>query len=137
MKLLLMRTLGMEGFTPGRLLIDGEIECLTLEDQEREVKIHGETCIPCGTYRVIITMSARFGKELPLLLGVPGFDGIRIHPGNTIQDTSGCVLVGLRSEGAGGCYLCESRNAMGRLLPKIQAALDADEEVWVTIRADE
>jgi hypothetical protein len=75
--------------------------CWTLEDMVREVdgmpvgrwKIKARTAIPVGAYRVTVTMSSRFGRLLPLLWGVPGFGGIRIHGGNTAQDTEGCILV--------------------------------------------
>ena len=56
MKLLLKRTHGTKKYTHGQLFIDDVYFCDTLEDQEREVKIHGETAIPCGTYKVILTM---------------------------------------------------------------------------------
>jgi hypothetical protein len=66
----------------------GDFHCFTLEDTDRHLednpdgKIYGKTAIPRGTYKVIITFSNRFKKELPLLLNVPGFEGVRIHPGN-------------------------------------------------------
>ncbi len=136
MKLLLMRTTGTKEFTAGRLLIDGLHECDCLEDEVRAVKLQGMTAIPAGTYQVIITMSARFKKRLPLLLNVPGFAGVRIHAGNTALDTSGCVLVGTRPDDDES-VLENSRAAMHDLQTKIQAALDANEEVWITIRNDE
>lgn len=75
--------------------------CWTLEDVVREIpgqpvtawKIKRETAIPRGTYTMCVTRSNRFGVDLPLLLDVPGFEGIRIHGGNTAADTEGCILV--------------------------------------------
>src|SRR4051794_1532912 len=80
--------------TIGDLFINDQFECFTLEDVVRPVKIKGMTAIPAGIYEVVINFSERFRKLLPLLLNVPTFDGIRIHPGNTDKDTEGCILVG-------------------------------------------
>ena len=60
-----------------------------------EGKIYGDTAIPAGKYEVVITYSNRFKKYLPLLLNVPGYEGIRIHPGNSAVDTHGCLLPGI------------------------------------------
>lgn len=86
-----------EASTIGELWIDGVFECFTLEDRYRlpwEQKVPGATCIPCGVYPVAITPSPRFHRDLPLVMNVHGFSGIRIHPGNVAADTEGCVLVG-------------------------------------------
>lgn len=94
MKIELIRSKSTDKATIGRMLIDGVFQCWTLEDVVRPVKIAHETAIPAGTYKVVITESARFKRRLPLLVDVPGFDGIRIHPGNSAADTDGCILVG-------------------------------------------
>ena len=94
MELKLKRIAYRDKYTIGRLFINNEYFCDTLEDVPREVKVMHETCIPSGKYKVIINLSARFKKLMPLLISVPGFEGIRIHTGNTSQDTSGCILVG-------------------------------------------
>ena len=78
-----------------------------------------------------ITHSAHFGRDLPLLVGVPGFDGVRIHPGNTAADTEGCILVGTRLNVEA---LEQSRVAFDALFPKIQAALAAGEDVTIEVR---
>lgn len=114
--------------TIGALSIDGDFECWVLEDPVREVpgkpvadwKIKGETAIPYGTYAVQITQSQRFGRLLPLLIAVPGFDGIRMHAGNTVLDTEGCVLVGTDRYAR---MLGRSRMALDALIPKIDRAL--------------
>jgi hypothetical protein len=100
MKLQLKRIAFEETYTIGKLSIDGKHFCDTLEDKARPdgVKVFGETAIPHGTYKVIITYSNRFKRRLPLLVNVPMFEGIRIHPGNTSVDTHGCILVGNNSE---------------------------------------
>jgi hypothetical protein len=88
--------------TIGALSIDGDFACWICEDTVREVagqpvaswKIAGKTAIPRGTYRVDITFSNRFQRDLPLLVDVAGFVGIRMHPGNKATDTDGCLLPG-------------------------------------------
>lgn len=83
-------------YTIGRLSIDGKYFCDTLEDTVRPagVKIPGKTAIPAGKYKIKLTESLRFGKLMPRLENVPGFTGVLIHPGNTSEDTEGCILVG-------------------------------------------
>jgi hypothetical protein len=82
MKLTLQRAHGTTDYTHGKLFIDGEYFCDTMEDQERESKVSGKTAIPMGHYRVIIDMSTRFKQLMPLILNVPNFTGVRIHSGN-------------------------------------------------------
>lgn len=94
MILLLKRSKSTEHSTSGVLTVNSAFECYTLEDVVRAEKIPGETAIPAGKYRIVITYSNRFKRDLPLLVDVPGFEGVRIHPGNTDQDTEGCILVG-------------------------------------------
>lgn len=98
-------------YTISKLYIDGKYYCDTIEDTVRDLplecpytsrgqscrcneKMYSETAIPAGTYKVIVTMSNKFGRELPLLVDVPHFLGIRIHRGNTSKDSSGCIIVG-------------------------------------------
>lgn len=98
MKLTVQRRYKGEAYTIGALYIDGVYFCDTLEDcvrdMPREAKVPGQTAIPSGTYPVIVNRSPRFGRDLPRLQNVPGFDGVLIHRGNTADDTAGCVLVG-------------------------------------------
>ena len=98
MKLELNRIAKKPLYTIGKLFVDGKYFCDTLEDQcrdlDREEKVMHETAIPAGTYEVVVNVSVRFERKLPLLLDVPYFSGIRIHRGNTDKDTSGCILVG-------------------------------------------
>ena len=98
MKLTIKRIAKKPTYTIGKLYIDGKSYCDTLEDPVRdltkEAKIAGNTAIPAGTYRVSVTYSPKFGRDLPLIENVPHFTGIRIHRGNTPADTAGCILVG-------------------------------------------
>ena len=117
MKLYLKRIHKTEHSTIGELYIDGKFQCYTLEDVEREVKIKNETEIPKGTYKIVITYSNRFKKQLPLLLNVPNFEGIRIHSGNTNHDTEGCILIG---QTRSNDFIGSSRNAFNELFKKIK-----------------
>lgn len=129
MKLQLVRTERSGNSTIGELSVDGQFECYTLEDLERPVKIKGETAIPVGHYEVIINQSQRFGRLLPLLLNVPEFEGVRIHPGNTAADTEGCILVG---ETKGEASIGQSRAAFQQLFDKLEIALKT-EKVFIEI----
>jgi hypothetical protein len=121
----------------GDLYADGVWQCFTLEDRVRPagVKVKGETAIPEGVYRLIVTPSPRFKRRLPLLTDVPGFDGIRIHPGNSHKDTEGCILVG---EGVNQFsdepMLTKSVSAFNRLFEMIEEALEAGEQITVSVR---
>lgn len=104
MKLLVKRVALKPDYTIGRLYVNGEYFCDTLEDVVRDTKIYGKTAIPCGTYRITMdVVSPRFkdrswakpyGGKLPRLIDVPNYEGVLIHVGNTAEDTSGCLLVG-------------------------------------------
>ena len=103
MKLVLQRTHQVGPRTFGELSVDGRRLCYTLEDEIREQsgvpvaiwKIKGATAIPSGTYRVSLEYSPRFGPDTLTVHDVPGFDGVRMHAGNTEADTEGCPLLGM------------------------------------------
>lgn len=100
------------------------------------VKVKGRTAIPEGRYRVLVTYSMRFKKLLPILINVPGFSGIRIHTGNTHLNTEGCLLPGTKYTIRNREYeVLNSRILFNDLFPKIQAALRAKSEVWITIKS--
>ncbi len=131
MDLTLVREASSGDCTHGDLLVDGVWQAFTLEDVVRSgPKVQHETAIPAGRYEVVITRSQRFERMLPLLLNVPDFTGIRIHPGNTKADTSGCILVGLsRTKEA----VLSSQAAMTALQPKMATAIARGDRVWITI----
>lgn len=117
--------------TIGRLAVDGVDFCWTLEDVVRAgPKVPGQTAIPAGTYAVQLTMSNRFKRVLPLLLNVPGFEGVRIHPGNTAADTEGCILVGLGHVDDG---ITDSRKAFDALFARLQATDARGESISLEI----
>ena len=110
MKLELYRKYRKNGYTIGLLYADGKFVCNTLEDTDRgltsamserqiaSIKVKGKTAIPTGVYSIIVTYSPRFKKQMPLLNNVKGFEGVRIHSGNTANDTEGCILCGKNTE---------------------------------------
>jgi hypothetical protein len=134
----LVRDPSANGCTIGRLSIDGEHQCYTCEDVVRPAgqKVPGQTAIPAGRYQVIVNRSERFSKLaghevlLPLLLKVPGFEGVRIHTGNVATDTEGCILPGLGRKPDG---VTQSRAAFEALFARIQTSLAVDEEVWIEV----
>lgn len=73
----------------GKLYLNGAFVCFTLENASK--------AIPCGKYSVQNSKSPKFKRELPLIWNakVPAKRGIRIHVGNSVKDSSGCVLVGM------------------------------------------
>lgn len=119
--------------TIGQLCVEGELFAWTLEDRYPTpyVKVPKETCIPCGRYEIVITHSQRFGCDMPLLLNVPGFSGVRIHPGNTAADTEGCILLG-RTRGPD--VVNDSRVAYGPVFRSLQAARARGELVFIEVR---
>ena len=136
MKLLLHRQIFSDKSTIGTLYVNGLKECHTLEDRDRHLedggeKVYGETAIPRNTYKVVITYSNRFKKPMPLLVDVPQFEGIRIHPGNVAEDTHGCILVGV---GIGQDILYNSRQAYEKLFNKLEAAEALGEEIEIEVR---
>ena len=148
MELILERIAKRKTYTIGRLSILEEVIdeystgtaeryfCDTLEPTWRDYKngaykVKGRSAIPEGRYAVVISFSPKFKQWLPILLGVPKFDGIRIHAGNTAADTEGCILVG-KNKLVG--QVVDSRIWLHRLKQKIVEAKSRGEPVWITIK---
>lgn len=133
MKLELVRIANRPTYCIGKLYIDGVWFCDTIEDTDRGLddsmsvdeilkkKIKGETAIPTGIYKIEITYSPKYKRMMPLILGVKGYSGVRIHSGNTAKDTEGCLLVG-RNTKVG--MVTDSRNTYQRLFARLQNAKD-------------
>jgi hypothetical protein len=113
--------------TMGSLYLNGVWHCWTLEDAMRPTKIHGQTAIPLGRYRMRMTYSARFQRVLPELFDVPEFSYVRIHAGNTIEDSEGCILVGAAR---GDRRILRSREALDILVPRLSAA----PSLWLEVK---
>lgn len=143
MELLLDRDVYSRNSTIGVLYVDGKFECFILEDRDRELsnnmnlaeiqkrKVYAKTAIPTGRYEIIITPSNRFKRRLPLLVNVPGFEGIRIHTGNTNEDTEGCLLPG---QTRGVDFVGNSRVAFNNLFNKLDAAIRMNKKIFITIK---
>ena len=119
--------------TLGALFIDDHWQCHTLEDIIRPVgeKVYGETAIPAGRYKLVLSMSNRFKRILPEVLAVPNFTGIRIHAGNTAKDTHGCLLLG-QTRNVEARSIGQSKLALAAFMTKITAVWDAKSELWIT-----
>lgn len=143
MRLTLIRKYKLPTYTIGKLYIDGEYFCDTLEDKDRgltdsmfvseisKIKIKKETAIPTGTYKVTITYSNRFKKNMPLINDVKGFEGIRIHSGNTDKDTEGCLLVGMNLERG---KVLKSQETFRKLYKMLSGAKLRGEYIQITIK---
>lgn len=151
MKLLVERRWKKATYTIGRLYVDGQYECNTLEDKDRGLKktdslsyiksrkVYGETAIPTGTYEVAMNVtSPKYSAsswywqlcqgKVPRLLDVPGFDGILIHTGNNPLQTFGCLLVGKNTKVG---ELTESKATFQRLYKKMKKAYDKGEKITI------
>ncbi len=135
LELLLQRDEFGADYTLGKLFADGRYFGEICEDKDRYLenggqKVYGETAIPRGRYRVVLSFSQRFGRVMPEVLGVPQFKGIRFHGGNSPQDTEGCLLLG-RNRKAGGVFDCHERNETLILL--IENAEEDWRECWLEV----
>ena len=148
MELILERIAKRKTYTIGRLYIQRRVDdeylagtenqyfCDTLEPRWRDYKngaykVKGHSAIPEGRYAVVISWSPKMKQWLPILLGVPKFSGIRIHAGNTAEDTEGCILLGKNREVG---KVLDSRIWVQRLKRKIVEAKDRGEAVWLTVK---
>lgn len=131
MRLKLVRNPSNDVCTIGKLYVDGKYECFVLEDVVRPSKVHGRTAIPEGSYKIIVTMSPRFKKLLPLLVDVPNYQGVRIHPGNTADDTEGCLLPGLTNPTP--YSVGSSGKAFEALMAKLQRAQQSGDNISIEV----
>ena len=141
MNIQLKRIAKKETYTIGKLYIDGVYFCDTIEDKDRGLnqamsindikkkKVYGETAIPTGTYKLVINYSNRFKKNMAHILNVPGYEGIRIHTGNSAKDSLGCIIVG-KNKIVG--RVIKSRDTYNQLFPILQKAFK-EGEIKITI----
>lgn len=153
MELKLDRKWKKEDYTVGRLYIDDEFFCNTMEDTDRGLdqdmqdfmirsrKIPSRTAVPTGRYKVLMdTVSPKFSQKpfymqvckgkVPRLKDVKGFEGILIHCGTTHQGSAGCILVGNNTIKG---KLTDSQETFKSLYAQMKAAYDAGQEIFITI----
>ena len=148
MEIVLTRRWKGENSTISTITVDGMPHQFCLEDTDRNLsssmkladiqknKIYGKTAIPSGRYQVVINHSTRFKRLLPILLNVPGYAGIRIHPGNRHVNTDGCLLLGKTYWKEDRDFVVgTSRTACDDLQNKIAAAIKREEKVFIVIRS--
>lgn len=146
MYLTLIRKYFNEHSTIGELFINNKFFCHVLEDQDRglefdmtieelkALKVKSQTAIPTGCYEIQITYSPRFKQNMPLLLNVPAYEGIRIHVGNSDEDTDGCLLTGVKDWDIPD-KVWTSKVTYSKLLKILSKALET-EKVFITILRD-
>lgn len=150
MKITVKREFFSETETLGSMFINDKFFCYTLEDYDRKLKsnqssseiafkkIYGKTAIPAGDYRVILSISNRFKRLMPEVLNVKGFAGIRIHGGNTHENTEGCILVAknryINKKSTFGKIVNWIQGTMeGQLTREIQKAINNNQVVTLSI----
>lgn len=146
LKILVERISKQETYTIGKLYIEGYYFCDTVEDKVRDLqdrnhdgdfddrgegKVYGQTAIPAGTYPLTLSMSNRFKRLLPELHNVPGFEGVRIHSGNTAEDSHGCLIVGINDKKG---WVSRSRNYETALVAKLKEYCDDGFKIQITIQ---
>ena len=129
MKIKVVRQVFTDKSTIGSLYVNDVFFCYTLEDKDRGLdqsqsvftiqakKLFGITAIPYGKYPLIVNKSPKFGRLLPRLQGIKGFDGVLIHRGNNAEHSHGCILVGYKK---GTDCIMESTKAEADLITILQ-----------------
>ena len=142
MELEVIRKWLKDSYTIGKLKIDGVYFCDTLEDRVRDLqdynhdgkfenKVYGETAIPAGRYTVIVSESPKLKRRLPLLMNVPGFEGIRIHYTATAKGVEGCIGIGKNTKPG---RLENGPYYETVLIQRIDEAVKNREEIFITIK---
>lgn len=130
-------------YTISRVYVNGRYYgCNALEDTDRGLlqamqiaeiqkrKIKGKTAIPRGYYDVKITWSEKYQRNMPLVVDVPGFSGIRLHSGNSAKDTEGCILFG-KNDKVG--WISDSRYWTDKIYRLINTALAKGEKITLIV----
>jgi len=146
MEIDVIRYNSQDDFTDGLLFINGEFQVHTLEDEERTVKVHSETRIPNGRYKVelrtvggfhnryLSKFGSEFHKGMLWVKDVPNFEYILIHIGNDDDDTAGCLLVGITANADEVGFIGNSTQAYKKIYPPIRDAILRKENVWINYK---
>lgn len=152
MKLTVKRVYNCPRYCIGRLYVNGLYVSDTIEDTDRRLKdswpldkikktkVYGETAIPKGTYKVILSVSPKFSNRawakrhnglIPEILGVKGFQGIRIHPANFATELLGCIAPGKNTIKG---QVTQSQVTYDTIMTKyLEPAWKRKEEIYITI----
>jgi hypothetical protein len=117
----------------------------TLEDEQRDVKVWGETRIPAGTYKLKLRTEGGFHNKYASKYGnfhkgmihvqdVPGFEWILWHTGNTDEHTAGCLILGnsqTNNRIAKDGFIGSSVDAYKFVYPRVVSAIEAGIDVEV------
>ena len=142
MRVIRQRSRVLDKATFGQWFIGDAVECYTLEDTVREKpgqpvaswKIKGTTAIPSGRYRLTLEKSRRFGDDTITVNNVLGFDLVRVHSVETVEDTDGCIGVGdTPNKEQGTMHGGIAHGVLKRLKAKIKDYIDRGDEVWLTV----
>jgi hypothetical protein len=132
-----------EDFTDGILLINGEFQVHTLEDEGRNKKLYGETRVWSGRYpvelrteggfhqRYLKKFGSEFHKGMLWIKDVPDFEFVLIHIGNDDDDTDACLLVGMSNNANEKGFIGDSTGAYKKIYPQIRDAILSGEEVFI------
>ena len=136
MELKVIRSVFSPTSSLGKMYIDGKFYAFTCEDTIRDLKSDGsgkvqnKTGIEYGRYEVALTFSNHFQKYLPLLMNVKWFQGIRIHGGNTAENSEGCILIGAEGDMKSRIWNCASKVA--NLVATLKT-VEKKEKIWIEI----
>jgi hypothetical protein len=117
-KLLIQRKVSKSSYTMGKLIVNGEQFCDTLENTKK--------MIPTGTYKIVLVWSNKFHRVLPELVNVPSRMAIRIHRGNSAKDTQGCILVGINDKAGWLTNFAQYEQKIVRLIKQYKGC-------WITV----
>lgn len=143
MDILVERLWKKDTYTIGKVYIDGKYFSESLEDKDRGLtstmpleeiknkKVYGKTAIPSGLYTILYTYSPKYKRLMPLVDNVKGFSGIRIHSGNSAEDSLGCILLGKNTKVG---MVTESRVTCNSFYKLIEEAIKKGEKITLEIK---